>query len=416
MTAARQHAEPVYSLPCGWVTRSFPAVVLSWPALSYAARLAAIEIYSAGGRPYDVLTIALREFARRATIRWKSDRSSRRAFDCLAEYGVLARVDSTFGRAGGITYRLGDPVEAYRRHGRGIHTPDPQLLLPFAEEVDPAAVEDLGGGILRIFRGFNAAPEPHLPHSGGLNAAREPHLISGDGCPEKISGKNQGGQTGAGTHSDGTSGGAGKMEPDTDGRVIESTTWQGIEAASRTATSGVRSGCWALGGPGRAGPGPPVPGDLDRPVRAGQSEFGTAGAIGSKDKNQERVTLTPKNQDPNQEPIAAARVGNLLGGVGQRLDDLADGAFATQRRWYGAILSAVDGDPNCDWIATAVSHAIAYDGLSVRDVGEILDQIRTRSRLQVGDRRRIVSPGRYLNSRARRLLREASIDYRRKPR
>jgi len=143
-----QHAVKRDERP-GWVTRTYPAVFDTWQ-LSPIARDAARLLYSSC-EPGDLVEIVHAQFYMRLPCR--DETSSRDAFRGLEKAGVLRCVFRRRGRNGRTIYRLGDPIEAYRRRGLGLLEADPQLLLPFAEaELQASTVEDLGGGVLRLWQ------------------------------------------------------------------------------------------------------------------------------------------------------------------------------------------------------------------------------------------------------------------------
>ena len=140
------HTE-VARLPAGWVQRTYPKILETWPSLTDSARLAAQHLFSLGLQPGDLTRVVHRQFYKE--IGRRNEGASRRAFDCLEEFGLVGCVCRGRGRYALSTYRLGDPLAAYQRHGVGLHAPDPQLLLPFATD-EPVDEQDLGGGVIRL--------------------------------------------------------------------------------------------------------------------------------------------------------------------------------------------------------------------------------------------------------------------------
>lgn len=174
MEARRQRDHGVVA--AGWVQRCYPAVLETWHGLSPVARVAAQLLYT-DCRPGELVEIVHGVFFRRLPC--ADETSSRDAFARLEAAGILRCVFRSRGCTARTIYRLGDPVEAHKRRGLGVHDPDPQLLLPFSDEdLDGGDSEDVGVGILRLFcgklesgnsPGFNAPNPGEFPDSSHSN-------------------------------------------------------------------------------------------------------------------------------------------------------------------------------------------------------------------------------------------------------
>lgn len=400
--------------------------------LSDAARLALIALLRKGSRPGDLFEIVHRrpddcdEIGFFERIGRRDERSSRRAFERLLELHLVERVFDRKGRHGRTIYRMGDPLEVYRRQAAGrrleLARTDPQLRLSF-EQVEQAQIEDLGDGVLRLrlfSGGENAAESPHLPPPDGLpkcgdiaafsashvgKAAISPHLAQGlraadDGPQEDFSRRpaNHGRAPGQG--------GPGDRKHH-----------RAREKAATAAARGDRSRDAAIGGSGPSeGPGPLT-----------SAAIGTASASRAPTPTTARVspskptepTPTPNDGGARDEP---SRLGQILDAVVEAGDgELGRGFEAAaherrreiyleaRRRLVQAVRRAekarqieqgdrgyMRGDGS--WPCGAFAHVLSHDasGIGQQDLEELLDDVAHRAK----------NPGGFVTSRYNRLVRE----------
>lgn len=384
MTAAQKAQQETTARP-GWVTRTYPAVLERWPFATQTARLAAIIVFSEC-EPGKCFTFSHRKFFRRLCV--NTEASSREAFQCLEDHGLMARVYTKKGTGGYVIWRVADPIAVHHRRGLGIFQPDPQLLLPImAEEI--VEFQELSDGITRVITIENACqgtlstpsecvPGHAFPPTATDNACHSTHSQSGHEPGECFFGSPTGDELDHATEADESTsrdGEAGRNQ------TTQSNSRQGIEAG-RPAT--VRDASRMGSAPDEQLSSPPPP---RAPVAAGGR---SSAGVGTRDAT--RVDLSQEAQErlspSNLNSINQVNSAVPTARASRRTTVTPDGALQTT--WVareasggsdapGVPASGTAADLN-GWVSTVDEFAVRRAESKVRELERAVRQAEAKAR------------------------------------